>query len=103
MATVNIENILFEMRSHTNYLTGYFTNGNGQISEAITKDDFTSERWKIFRLGQLLETLEEYLLDGKISISQIVVDSTKVINLLIMLHDAENKKGSQKDFPSVQN
>ena len=102
-ATINILNTLFEMRSHTNYLNGYFTNGKGQISEAITEDDFRIERLKIFRLGQLMETLEDCLISGTINISQIQEDCKKAIDLLSLLMEAEKEKGSHKDFLSVQN
>lgn len=102
-ATNNIQTILFEMRSHTDYLNGYFTNGKGQISEAIIEDDFHIERLKIFRLGQLLETLENDLNSGSINFSQIQKDCKKATELLSLLMEAETRKGSHKDFLSVQN
>lgn len=104
MATINTKNILSEMRRVTNYLNGYFTNRNGQISEDISNDDFIIESEKISDLNAHYQTLRNFVRSGFISIEDVSAELDNAIILITKLNEwQETKKGSQSDFLNVQN
>lgn len=99
MATINTKHILSEMRSLTDYLNGYFTNGNGSISEDISNDDFIIEREKISDLNANYQTLQNFVRSGFLPLEDVSAELDKAIILITSLNEwQETKKGSQSDF-----
>jgi len=103
-ARMNFDKFLSQMKSKREYLTGYFSNGNGQISEDIVSDDFDIEREKITELCHCFERLSFWFSTGLISRDKIIDEVSATYKLLELFMNAEsNEKRKPDDFLNVQN